>query len=430
MGTRGDWETMVERPLRPTGVGVSVTALAGGRKACGRMIRCGRALVLRQMAAHTIARGATVHVVHMAAGAGGLRMTADEREDRGVIELRAAEAGIGRAMTGRAVGREARGGVVGRRRPVVLRPMTGHAVPRRSSKHVIDVTRGTRGLRVTTHEREHRIVIEPGATETGIGRTMARFAGSGESCGRVVRRGRAVVLQPVTADALTRCSAIHIVDVARGTRRLPMDANERELRPVIESCLAERGVTGLVARVARRREPGRGVVRRFRGLVILQVTRGARRLRGLEGVVGVARLARQPLVSDTKRHRRHRAVIPAHGRPRRGPVALFALRAELQAEAVVLPAHPMAVVTFRRRPLVHVLPVARFARQVTMPSVQRERRRVVELPVRRFELRRCLRRGGQQQQARQADHDERSDRCGRAPHGLWQFSQRGPSAPR
>ena len=89
----------------------------------------------------------------------------------------------------------------------------------------------------------------------------------------------------------------------------------------------------------------------------------------------------------TELHARHGAMVPLDGRPPRCAVAGFTLRTELQPIAVVLPARPVAIETLRRRPLVRALQMARFARDVTVATVQVKRRLVVKGAACRVELR-------------------------------------------
>jgi len=122
-----------------------------------------------------------------------------------------------------------------------------------------------------------------------VGCAMTTFARRRESSGNVVRRGRPVVQRAMTADAVARCSDVHVIDVARGTRDLRMPAHEgiegmggrspeaRIARPV--TCLTCRG------------ESRRYVIRRLCGPVVFVVTRNARRLDHLERVALMARLA-------------------------------------------------------------------------------------------------------------------------------------------
>ena len=122
-------------------------------------------------------------------------------------------------------------------------------------------------------------------------------------------------------------------------------------------------------------------------------------------------------------------MIPAHGRPRRRPMALLALCAEARLVAVVLAPHPVAVEAGRRRAL------------DTDPSmwhdshgdglvlaVEAEAVALWNDAVRRVELRGRVRRREQQHAAplRRA----RPVMSRPVPHGLWHLAQSGPRAPR
>src|SRR6185295_1100682 len=101
--------------------------------------------------------------------------------------------------------------------------------------------------------------------------------------------------------------------------------------------------------VACRWEPGSDVIRLARRLIVLQVTGDARHLSGAKAGRAVTRLAGELTVRNAERHAGHRAVFPLRGSPARGPVTLLALRAELEAIAIVLAARPVTVEAARGR---------------------------------------------------------------------------------
>jgi len=66
MRTRGDWESVTERPLVPRCVGCPMTSLARRRESSSKVVRRGRPVVQGSMAADAVAGCADVDVVHMA----------------------------------------------------------------------------------------------------------------------------------------------------------------------------------------------------------------------------------------------------------------------------------------------------------------------------------------------------------------------------
>jgi len=94
----------------------------------------------------------------------------------------------------------------------------------------------------------------------------------------------------------------------------------------------------------------------------------------------------------TQCHAGHPAVIPLDGRPRRRAVAGLTLRPKLQPVTIVLTTRPVTVEAPRRCALVRALEMARFARDVTVATVQMKRRLIVESAAGRVELRRGRRR--------------------------------------
>jgi len=109
--TRGDWESVTEGPLLPRGVGCAMTPFAGRRESSSKVVRRGRPVVQRSMAADTVARRAEVDVVHMTSGTRRLRMPANERVEG--VGGRAAEARVAGPVTHLARRGESRGNVIG-----------------------------------------------------------------------------------------------------------------------------------------------------------------------------------------------------------------------------------------------------------------------------------------------------------------------------
>src|SRR4029079_15558200 len=110
------------------------------------------------------------------------------------------------------------------------------------------------------------------------------------------------------------------------------------------------------------REPGRRMVRRLRGGVVLLVARDAIERGRLEVAALVARHAIERAVRGVERHPGVGRVIALDVLPAGRLVALAALRAETRLKAIVLAAHPVAVEARAGRPLELLFQVARRAR--------------------------------------------------------------------
>ena len=157
MRSRRDRESMVERALIPRRVRGAVTAVAGGRETRRRVVRCASFAGRAGDGSRRSRAASRDTVVRVAAGAGGLRVTADEREHRGVVEsgARPARRIGGRWQLSHVVGKPAAAwfGVVVRS---YCAAMTADAVTRRAAVDVVHVATRAGRLRVAADEREHR----------------------------------------------------------------------------------------------------------------------------------------------------------------------------------------------------------------------------------------------------------------------------------
>ena len=253
--------------------GFTVTGRTVQREASRYMVGIRRAVVVREVTGVTV-RGSTRIPVAMALQAVSVHVRTLQREARiVVIERTRLPSRLG--MTGRAVRREARSHVIRIRGPVVIGHMTSIAVRWRACIPVgmaLDAVHvGVRAL-----ERKARAVMVEGA---GLPRCfiMALSTIHREAGRHVVRIGGAVVVRQVARIARGRCARV-AVRVALQAVHVRVRSRQREARRVV---IEGRRLPGalVVARRAVRAEPGTGMVRIGRRVVIRQVARVAVRRR-------------------------------------------------------------------------------------------------------------------------------------------------------
>ncbi len=127
---------VIESRSRPRGC--RVASLASRRKARGRVVRVGRAVVIRRMAAITGRGQRGVVVVHVATVAGHCRVGAGQRE-RGVVVIEAGIRPRSRAMASVACGREADLRMIRIVGVVVIRLVTSDARGVRAGQLVVSI---------------------------------------------------------------------------------------------------------------------------------------------------------------------------------------------------------------------------------------------------------------------------------------------------
>lgn len=195
------------------------------------------------------------------------------------------------------------------------------------------------GLRVTTGTREDAVVRrvcvtgsaqavgttvagrEPGVVKSGTRpsrRGVARLASGGESCSRVVRVRRILIVRLVTGVAVGGNRSVVVVHVAVGAGHCGMRARQRERRVVV----IERGGNPRgrgVAQVALLRESDLHVLRVSRALKLFQMASNAGRaiqtvvsadvaLRTLQGNMGAGQGKAGGCVVELAIHPKHRVM--------------------------------------------------------------------------------------------------------------------------
>ena len=184
---------VIESRSRPGGCGVA--GCARRRETSRLVIRIGRAVVIRLMAAHTRDRQCRVVVVHVAIGAGHSRVRPRQRE-RGRVVVEGRSTPVCRAVTGIARVGEAHLRVVGIRRRGVVLLMARHAGRVRTRQVVVAVHMACAARRAGVCSRQSearaRMVECPAPPVGGCVALVARLR---EACLYMVRIGCALEIR-------------------------------------------------------------------------------------------------------------------------------------------------------------------------------------------------------------------------------------------
>ena len=147
---------VIERCTLP--IGIRMTNAAVLRKACGHVVRTGRAVEIRQMAGNAGSREPGVHVVFVTLGTSDTDVGACQGKRRiAMVERRALPPGCG--VTYAAVLRKACGRVVRIGRAVEIYQMAGDTRSRQPGEHVVFVTLGTSDVDMCASQWERHIVV-------------------------------------------------------------------------------------------------------------------------------------------------------------------------------------------------------------------------------------------------------------------------------
>lgn len=244
--------------LRALPLGRGVARLACRRKGRSLVIRIGRRVVGCKMAGGAVLGRACILPVHMALRARRRAVFAGERELR-VVERSALP--LTCCMAYRTIRGETRIFVVGIRRRVVRREVTGTALLCGPGVLAVDVTLLAGGRHVLACQWEFCLrVVE--LRSFPLRGCVARLAGRGETSRFVVRVGGPVERIDMARDAVLWRPAEPSVNVALRALRRTVLSSERELRVVecsalpLRSCMAQCAIGGearsLVVRIRRR----------------------------------------------------------------------------------------------------------------------------------------------------------------------------------
>ena len=293
---------VVERPLRPGGVGDLVTGFTRRREPRGEVVRVHGPLVVGLVARGARRREPLEHAAPMAGRARLDRVLSRERPLR-MIERHPRPRRVRRLVARFARRRESRQDVARVRRLLEQREVAPRAVAGRAAVDTARVTRGA-GLRgVPPDEGEGAGVVELALLPRRVGDLVARFARRREPRGGVVRVRGFLVVGLVARDARRPEPLEDAAPVARraGLARVP--AHEGPLR-VVERDPLPRRVRGPVARLARRREPRLDVARVRRLLVLGDVTpRAVARRPAVDAVLVAGRAGRRRVLAGEREGR-------------------------------------------------------------------------------------------------------------------------------
>lgn len=287
------------------------------RPACRHMVRIGRSGEISLVTRIAGRWGPCEHIVDVALDAVDTDVRSREGE-RGVVVVERRSGPCRRRMAGIAGGRESRSGVVriGRSIPVSL--VTAKACGRQRRVVVIRMALGTGNSRVRTGQREPRVVVVKRRWAPAACRVTNRAVGR-ESRGGVVGICGSGVIRLVARVAGRRRVCVVVICVALGAAQRRVQARQwivRILRMVeVDICPVRRRM----ARFARGRECGRGVVRVRRSRPVSAMASVTIRRQGRVVIVGVALSTRHSGVRPGQRE--DRCVVKRRGSPRHGCVA-------------------------------------------------------------------------------------------------------------
>jgi hypothetical protein len=184
---------VIELALSPQSVGRLVTDNAVRREAGLLMVRLRGRVVGRLVASVTVSRQSRELAAYVAGRTSELRVRAEQREHRVVIELALSPQSVRRLVTDNAVRREAGLLMVWLRGRVVSGLVASVAVRRQPRELTAYVAGRASKLRMSAYQREDRAVIEPAQRPGCVRRLMTNDAVRREPGLAVIGIGRRVV---------------------------------------------------------------------------------------------------------------------------------------------------------------------------------------------------------------------------------------------
>jgi hypothetical protein len=333
---------VIERGALPLVRRGAVTRLTIGSETRLLMIGVRCAIVVVPVASDAVRRRTGEPVIHVALSAVGRTMLPLEWEDPIVIEVCRAPASRRFSVARSAISREPGRLVVRAGRSIVVIPVAGDAVRRRTGELIVAMAIGAIRHLVLAPEREAPIVVEDGTGPACSGGTVAGRTFGRKSSLLVVRAGGALVVGQVAAHAVGCDPRERSSSVTLSAIRRPV------LSPQLEGRMIERGPiptarTG-VADFTLRRETGRNVIWILSALEVLRMAAGAFRDRTAETTISVTLHAIERAMRALETEAGDRFVVPC-ARLEPAPclfvVAGVAMRPQLQLVGVVLSPTPM-----------------------------------------------------------------------------------------
>lgn len=197
--------------------------------------------------------------------------------------------------------------------------------------------------RVDAPEREDAVVVKIRLVPIAVRGFMAKLAGRRKTGGHVVRIPGLLVIGAMTAITFPRSPGVNSIFMAGGALERGMDTLTGKDAVMVEGSLIPAGVGRQMAQLAGRRETRLGMVR-LGGLFIILSVAGIAIKGSLTKVSALmAIVTAQVPVGGVERHPRPGTVIPVHGGPGDGTVAILAVTAQRSPIGVVLAADPVAV---------------------------------------------------------------------------------------
>ncbi len=242
-----------------------MTGLTGGRELRRCMIRFTRAVVIRQVTAHTGRRQAVILSARMALVAA----CCDVRTCQGELRVTVIEAcfPVGRRVTGLTSRRKPGRFVIRFTRAVVIRKVAINTLTGSPFKHPAHMALLTRCLDMRTRQREVCITVIK--SRVPVARRVTGLTGGRELRRCMIRFRRAVVIRKVAINTLTRGPFKHPAHMALLTGCLDMCTRQREVCRLMIKPHVPR-----LRRVTRQtgcRDPDRFVIRFTRAVVIRKV---------------------------------------------------------------------------------------------------------------------------------------------------------------
>ena len=321
---------VVERGALPLVRRGAVTRLTIDSETGLLMIGVGGAIVVVPVASDAVRRRAGKPVIHMAPSAVGRTMLPLEWEDPIVIEVCRAPTSRRFSVARSAIGRKPGGLVVRAGRSIVIIPVAGDAVRRRTGELIVSMAIGAIRHLVLSLEREAPIVVEDSTGPARSGGTVAARACGRESSLLVIRTRGALVVGQVAAHAVGGDPSEASASVALSAIRGPVLPSQPEGGMIERGPLPTAG-TG-VADFTLRRETGGHMVRVLSSLEVLRMAAGAFRDSTAEAAIAVTLHAVECAMGALETEAGDRFVIPRAGlesAPCLWAVAGIALRAQL-----------------------------------------------------------------------------------------------------